>query len=179
MNYGYFDDEKKEYVVTRPDTPQSWSNYLGSTEYGAVITNNAGGYGFYKSGARGRFMRLRFNAVPMDQPGRYFYIRDNENKDYWSASWQPVGKPLDQFKSECRHGTAYTKITSEYSGIKSEATYYVPLGQIFEYWRLKLTNQSQKTRKLSAFSYCEFTNQWMTEQDQVNLQYSLFIAKGT
>ncbi|MBQ2530160.1 MAG: N,N'-diacetylchitobiose phosphorylase, partial [Treponema sp.] len=107
MNYGYFDDEKKEYVITRPDTPQSWSNYLGSTEYGAVITNNAGGYGFYKSGARGRFMRLRFNAVPMDQPGRYFYIRDNENKDYWSASWQPVGKPLDQFKSECRHGTAY------------------------------------------------------------------------
>ncbi len=179
MNYGYFDDERKEYVITRPDTPQSWSNYLGSTEYGAVITNNAGGYGFYKSGARGRFMRLRFNAVPMDQPGRYFYIRDNESKDYWSASWQPVGKPLDQYKSECRHGTAYTKITSEYSGIKSETTYYVPLGQIFEYWRLKLTNESSVPRKLTAFSYCEFTNQWMTEQDQVNLQYSLFIAKGT
>ena len=179
MNYGYFDDEKKEYVITRPDTPQSWSNYLGSTEYGAVITNNAGGYGFYKSGARGRFMRLRFNAIPMDQPGRYFYLRDNESADYWSASWQPVGKPLDQYKSECRHGTAYTKITSEYAGIKSEATYYVPLGQIFEYWRLKVTNTSDKARKLTAFSYCEFANQWMTEQDQVNLQYSIFIARGT
>ncbi|MBQ1794278.1 MAG: N,N'-diacetylchitobiose phosphorylase, partial [Treponema sp.] len=166
MNYGYFDDEKKEYVITRPDTPQSWSNYLGSTEYGAVITNNAGGYGFYKSGARGRFLRMRFNSIPMDQPGRYFYLRDNESGDYWSASWQPVGKDLASYKSECRHGTAYTSITSEYSGIKSETLYYVPLGQTFEYWRLRLTNNSGKARKLSAFSYCEFTNQWSTEQDQ-------------
>lgn len=179
MNYGYFDDEKKEYVITRPDTPQSWSNYLGSTEYGAVITNNAGGYGFYKSGARGRFLRLRFNSIPMDQPGRYFYIRDRESGDYWSASWQPVGKDLNSYKSECHHGTAYTSIISEYSGIKSETLYYVPLGQTFEYWRLKLTNNSAKPRKLSAFSYCEFTNQWSTEQDQVNLQYSLFITKGS
>ena len=118
MKYGYFDDDNAEYVITRPDTPTSWSNYLGSTVYGAVITNNAGGYGFYKSGAQGRFMRLRFNAVPMDQPGRYFYLRDQEDGDFWSASWQPVGKPLDQYKSECRHGTAYTTITSEYKGIQ-------------------------------------------------------------
>ncbi|MCI1209594.1 MAG: N,N'-diacetylchitobiose phosphorylase [Treponema sp.] len=178
MKYGYFDDENKEYVITRPDTPQSWSNYLGSTEYGAVITNNAGGYGFYRSGARGRFMRLRFNAVPMDQPGRYFYIRDCDSGDFWSASWQPVGKPLDDYKSECRHGTAYTKITSEYSCIRSETTYYVPLGQLFEYWRLKLTNTGNRSRRLRVFSYCEFSNQWNTEQDQVNLQYSLFIAKA-
>lgn len=178
MQYGYFDDDSKEYVITRPDTPSSWSNYLGSTVYGAVITNNAGGYGFYKSGAQGRFMRLRFNAVPMDQPGRYFYLRDRDNGDFWSASWQPVGKPLDQYKSECRHGTAYTKITSEYTGIKSEALYYVPLGQNFEYWRLKVTNNDSKERKLSAFTYCELTNQWNTEQDQVNLQYSVFISKG-
>ncbi|MCR5046012.1 MAG: N,N'-diacetylchitobiose phosphorylase [Treponema sp.] len=178
MTYGYFDDEQKEYVITRPDTPTSWSNYLGSTEYGALITNNAGGYGFYKSGAQGRFMRLRFNSIPMDAPGRYFYIRDQESKDYWSASWQPCGKSLDQYKSECRHGTAYTKITSEYSEIKSEALYYVPLGQNFEYWRLKLTNKSSKARKLSAFTYCEPSNQWNTTQDQVNLQYSLFICKG-
>jgi N,N'-diacetylchitobiose phosphorylase len=178
MQYGYFDDENKEYVITRPDTPQSWSNYLGSTVYGSVITNNAGGYGFYKSGARGRFMRLRFNSVPMDQPGRYFYLRDCESGDYWSASWQPVGKPLDKYKSTCRHGTAYTVITSEYSDIKSETTYYVPLGQLFEYWRLKVTNTGKNTRRLSVFSYCEFTNQWNTTQDQVNLQYSLFIVKG-
>jgi N,N'-diacetylchitobiose phosphorylase len=178
MQYGYFDDENKEYVITRPDTPQSWSNYLGSTVYGAVITNNAGGYGFYRSGAQGRFMRLRFNSIPMDQPGRYFYLRDCESGDYWSASWQPVGKPLETYKSTCRHGTAYTVITSEYSNIKSETTYFVPIGKLFEYWRLKVTNTGKRARKLSVFSYCEFTNQWNTTQDQVNLQYSLFIVKG-
>ena len=178
MKYGYFDDDNKEYVITRPDTPQSWSNYLGSTEYGAIITNNAGGYGFYKSGARGRFLRLHFNSIPMDQPGRYFYIRDNENGDYWSASWQPVGKPLDQYQSTCRHGTAYTTFETQYAEITTEATYFVPLGQTFEYWRLKVTNNTDHPRDLSTFTYCEFTNQWHTFQDQVNLQYSLFIIKG-
>ena len=96
MQYGYFDDERKEYVITQPDTPKSWSNYLGSTDYGAIITNNAGGYSFYKSGGMGRFMRIRFNSIPLDQPGRYIYVRDKESSDYWSASWQPVGKPLDK-----------------------------------------------------------------------------------
>ena len=178
MRYGYFDDKAMEYVITRPDTPQSWSNYLGSTEYGAIITNNAGGYGFYQSGARGRFMRLLFNRVPMDQPGRYFYLRDRQSGDYWSASWQPVGKPLEQYQSTCRHGTAYTTIESRYAGILSETTYFVPLGQKFEYWRMKLTNETDQPRALSAFTFCEFTNQWITTQDQVNLQYSLFIVKG-
>ncbi len=178
MQYGYFDDKAKEYVITRPDTPQSWSNYLGSTEYGAIITNNAGGYGFYQSGARGRFLRLHFNNVPLDQPGRYIYLRDNQNKDYWSASWQPVGKPLDQYQSTCRHGTAYTVIASRYAGIATETTYFIPLGQTFEYWRLKVTNESDVRRELSLFSFCEFTNQWDTFQDQVNLQYSLFIIRG-
>ena len=129
MQYGHFDDEAKEYVITRPDTPQSWSNYLGTTEYGAIITNNAGGYSFYKSGAQGRFLRMRLNSVPMDQPGRYFYLRDQASGDYWSVSWQPVGKPLDQFKSTCRHGTAYTIVSSEYAEIAAEATYFVPLDQ--------------------------------------------------
>ncbi len=178
MRYGYFDDQAKEYVITRPDTPQSWSNYLGSTEYGAIITNNAGGYGFYRSGARGRFLRLRFNSVPMDQPGRYFYLRDRESGDTWSASWQPVGKPLDRCQSTCRHGTAYTTIESRYAGIASEATYFVPLGQAFEYWRLRLTNESDRPRQISVFTFCEFTNQWDTFQDRVNLQYSLFIVRG-
>ncbi|MBN1993182.1 MAG: N,N'-diacetylchitobiose phosphorylase [Anaerolineae bacterium] len=178
MNYGYFDDQAKEYIITRPDTPLSWSNYLGSTEYGAIITNNAGGYGFYQSGARGRFMRLLFNGVPMDQPGRYFYLRDGDSGDYWSASWQPVGKPLSQYRSTCRHGTAYTIFNSRYAGIMAETTYFVPLGQTFEYWRLKLTNQSDHPRRISVFTFCEFTNQWDTRQDQVNLQYSLFIVRG-
>ena len=178
MKYGFFDDDAKEYVITRPDTPQSWSNYLGSTEYGAIITNNAGGYGFYQSGSRGRFIRLRFNSIPMDQPGRYFYLHDRENGDTWSASWQPVGKPLGQFQSICRHGTAYTIIESRYSGIATETTYFVPLGQAFEYWRLKVTNEGDRPRQISVFTFCEFTNQWDTFQDQVNLQYSLFIVRG-
>ena len=182
MRYGYFDDDAKEYVITRPDTPQSWSNYLGSTEYGAIITNNAGGYGFYQSGARGRFLRLRFNSVPRDQPGRYFYLRDRRSGDTWSASWQPVGKRLGPgaggYQSTCRHGTAYTVIESRYAGIATETTYFVPLGQAFEYWRLRVTNESDRRREISAFTFCEFTNQWDTYQDRVNLQYSLFIVRG-
>ncbi|MEJ2568601.1 MAG: N,N'-diacetylchitobiose phosphorylase, partial [candidate division WOR-3 bacterium] len=85
MQYGYFDDDNKEYVIEWQNTPKSWSNYLGSTEYGAIITNNAGGYSFLKSSAQGRFMRLRFNSIPMDQPGRYIYIHDRDSKDFWSA----------------------------------------------------------------------------------------------
>ena len=178
MKFGFFDDQAKEYVITSPDTPLSWSNYLGTTEYGAIITNNAGGYGFYQSGARGRFLRLRFNSVPMDQPGRYFYLHDRESGDYWSASWQPVGKSLGEYRSTCRHGTAYTVIDSHYSEISTETTYFVPLEQNFEYWRLKVTNEGEKQRELSVFSFCEFTNQWDTFQDRVNLQYSLFIVRG-
>ena len=90
MNYGYFDDPAREYVITRPDTPRAWSNYLGSRRYGAIITNNAGGYSFTRSPASGRFLRHRYNAVPMDMPGRQFYLRDKTSGDYWSAAWQPV-----------------------------------------------------------------------------------------
>ena len=115
MRFGYFDDQAKEYVIERPDTPRSWANYLGSKEYGAIITNNGGGYSFHMSAAQGRLMRLRFDDVPTDQPGRYIYLRDKESGDYWSNAWQPVGKPLDQYKTTCRHGTAYTIINSQYS----------------------------------------------------------------
>ena len=94
MRFGYFDDQAKEYVIERPDTPRSWANYLGSKEYGAIITNNGGGYSFHMSAAQGRLMRLRFDDVPTDQPGRYIYLRDKESGDYWSNAWQPVGKPL-------------------------------------------------------------------------------------
>ena len=103
MNFGYFDLKNKEYVITKPDTPAPWVNYLGSPEYGAIISNNAAGYSFVKSGANGRISRFRFNSN-MALPGRYIYIRDNDTKDYWSASWQPVGKPLDKFKTKTVHG---------------------------------------------------------------------------
>ncbi len=175
MKYGYFDDAKREYVITRPDTPAPWANYLGSPEYGALISNNAGGYSFAKSGANGRILRYIFNDF--DQPGRYIYIRDNDSKDYWSASWQPVGKDLESYKSECRHGIAYTKMLADYSAIHSEALYYVPQDEAYEVWNLKLTNCSETERSLTVTGYAEFTNNSNYEQDQVNLQYSLFITR--
>lgn len=176
MNYGYFDLENKEYVITRPDTPAPWCNYLGSPAYGAIISNNGGGYSFVKSGANGRISRYRFNSK-MSLPGRYVYIRDNDTADYWSATWQPVGKPLDSYKSECRHGTGYSVMTSEYSGIRSEISYYVPQGAEYEVWRTKITNNTQTAKKLSVFGFVEFTNENNYEQDQVNLQYTLFITR--
>lgn len=176
MKYGYFDDQNKEYVITRPDTPSAWANYLGSPEYGAIISNNAGGYSFEKSGANGRIIRYRFNGVATDQPGRYIYLRDLESGDYWSASWSPVCKPLEEYKSECRHGTGYTVISSEYSEIKTETAYYVPHGQTYEVWAATVTNTGDKPRKLAVTGYCEFVNDNNYEQDQVNLQYTLFIT---
>ena len=176
MNYGYFDLKNKEYVITKPDTPAPWVNYLGSPEYGAIISNNAAGYSFVKSGANGRISRFRFNSM-MALPGRYIYIRDNDTADYWSASWQPVGKPLDKYKSECRHGTAYTVISSEYENIAAETAYYVPNGKTYEVWRSKIINNDSKPRKLSVFGFVEFTNDNNYEQDQVNLQYTLFITR--
>jgi cellobiose phosphorylase len=178
MRYGYFDDEAREYVIDRADTPRPWSNYLGTTEYGALITNHAGGYSFYRSAARGRYVRLRFNSIPLDQPGRYLYLRDDDNGDYWSASWQPVGKPLDQCRYECRHGTAYTKISYEYAGIATEATYFVPLGASYECWRLRVRNQSDRVRKVSVFSFVELATDWNAYVDLIDLQFSQYISKA-
>lgn len=175
MQYGYFDDKKREYVITRPNTPAPWANYLGSPKYGAIISNNAGGYSFAKSGANGRILRYVFNGF--DQPGRYIYIRDNDSKDYWSASWQPVGKDLEIYQSKCSHGTGYTRMEADYSGIHSEALYYVPLNKSYEVWNLKVTNNSGSPRSLSITGYAEFTNNNNYEQDQVNLQYSMFITR--
>ena len=175
MQYGYFDDQAREYVITRSDTPAPWANYLGSPEYGALISNNAGGYSFVKSGANGRILRYVFNQF--DQPGRYIYIRDNETKDFWSASWQPVGKDLDTYKSRCCHGTGYTRMLADYGKIHNEAVYYVPLGGTHEVWELSVTNQSEQKRELTVTGYAEFTNNGNYEQDQVNLQYSQFITR--
>jgi N,N'-diacetylchitobiose phosphorylase len=177
MRFGYFDDKAKEYVIERPDTPRSWANYLGSTEYGAIITNNAGGYSFFTSAAQGRLTRLRFDDVPLDQPGRYIYLRDKQSGDYWSNAWQPVGKPLDQYKTTCRHGTAYTIINSQYSNIETETTYFVPLGKHFECWLLKVTNKDTVKRNLSLFTFVEYPNTWQCFHDFLNLQYSHGIVK--
>ena len=175
MQYGYFDDRNREYVITRPDTPAPWANYLGSPEYGAIISNNAGGYSFVKSGANGRILRYRFNAD--DKPGRYVYLRDRKSGDFWSVSWQPVAKPAEQFRSECRHGLGYSVLSSEYSGIRAEALYYVPLGKTHEVWRVRVTNTGNSERELSAVGYAELTNSDNYEQDGVNLQYTQFISR--
>ena len=175
MQYGHFDPQNREYVITEPNTPAPWANYLGSPAYGAIITNNAGGYSFVKSGAAGRIIRYRFNEN--DRPGRYVYLRDEANGDYWSASWQPVGKPVDKYKSECRHGTGYTQLSAEYSGISSKVKYYVPKDAEYEVWNVTVTNSDSKPREISAYGFAEFTCDGSYEQDQVNLQYSQFITR--
>lgn len=175
MQYGYFDDAHREYVVQRPDTPAPWVNYLGSPEYGAIISNNAGGYSFAKSGANGRILRYVFNQF--DRPGRYLYLRDNASGDFWSASWQPVGKDLQDYACECRHGMGYTRMLSDYAGIHAEAVYYVPKDSAHEVWELSVTNTTDAPWELTLTGYAEFTNHNNYEQDQVNLQYSLFISR--
>lgn len=179
MRYGRFDDAAKEYVIERPDTPKSWTNYLGDTTYGAIITNNAGGYSFFRSGAIGRFLRFKTNGVPMDQPGRYVYLRDRADGDFWSTSWQPVGKPLSEYRTTCRFGTGYAIYESAYRGIASRMTCYVPLGAHHEVWRIDLTNTGTATRRLSLFTYVEFASSWNMAQDQVNLQYTQYIVDCT
>ena len=175
MQYGHFDGESREYTITQPDTPAPWANYLGSPAYGAIISNNAGGYSFVKSGAAGRLIRYRFNE--QDRPGRYIYLRDEETGDYWSASWQPVGKPLDKYRSVCRHGTGYTALEADYGDIHSEALYYVPLGADHEVWRLTVANTGKTARTIAVFGFVEFTCESFYEQDQVNLQYTQFITR--
>lgn len=175
MQYGYFDENAREYVITNPNTPAPWANYLGSPEYGAIITVNAGGYSFVRSGAAGRILRYTFNQF--DEPGRYIYLRDEETGDFWSASWKPVRKPLENYHTECRNGTSYTEFISEYSGIRTRALYYVPMGATHEVWRLTVENLSGRSRKISVFGYCEFTCESFYTQDLVNMQYTQFITR--
>ena len=174
MQYGFFDNAKREYVITDPRTPMPWANYLGSPAYGAIVTQNAGGYSFVKSGAAGRILRYMFNQF--DEPGRYIYLRDQETGDFWSASWRPVEKNLKEYDTVTRHGTSYTEIESEYNGIASKALYYVPLDAEHEVWRLTVTNNGDEARKIAVFGYCEFTTESFYTQDLVNMQYTQFIT---
>ncbi|MCQ2458400.1 MAG: N,N'-diacetylchitobiose phosphorylase [Clostridia bacterium] len=175
MQYGYFDEKAREYVITNPDTPAPWANYLGSPAYGAIVTVNAGGYSFVQSGAAGRIIRYVFNQF--DEPGRYIYLRDEETGDFWTATWKPVKKPLDEYKTECRHGTSYTEFTSEYNGIRTKALYYVPMNATHEVWRIKVENMTDRPRRISVFGYCELTCESFYTQDLVNMQYTQFITR--
>lgn len=155
MNFGYFDHENKEYVITRPDTPSPWINYLGQGGYGAIISNTAGGLSFDGDPQNRRVTRYKYNNLPADRPGKYIYIRDMESEEYWSPTWQPVMKELDFY--ECRHGMGYTVIKGNYSGIEAQTKYFVPLNKKYEVWRMTLKNSSSRKRSLKLFTYLEFS----------------------
>lgn len=175
MKYGYFDNKAREYVIDKVNVPVSWTNYIGTEEMGAVISQNAGGYVFYESPENHRITRFRANALPLDRPGHYVYLRDDDSKDYWSVSWQPVGKPLEQAKYECRHGLSYSKFTCDYSDIQASETLIIPRGETCELWDVKIKNTGDRVRSLSVFSYCEFSFN-IIEIDNQNYQMSLYCA---
>lgn len=175
MQYGHFDNEKREYVIDRVDLPVSWTNYIGVQNMCAVMNHTAGGYMFYKTPQYHRVTRFRPNGVPMDRPGHYVYLRDAEDGDYWSISWQPVGKDLEKAKYTCRHGMSYSVYECDYKGIQASETLVIPLNEDVELWDVKVKNNSEKTRILDVFSYCEFSFHHI-DMDNQNFQMSMYAA---
>ena len=157
--YGYFDEAAREYVITRPDTPTPWLNYIGEGRYGGIVSNTGGGYSFDRDPRTRRVTRYRYNSLPVDQPGRYIYLRDQESGEYWSPTGRPTRRTPDSY--ECRHGAAYTRISSSYRGIAAELLYFVPPGPDddpapCELWVLRVRNDGSTPRRLRSFSYAEF-----------------------
>ena len=165
MKYGYFDDENKEYVITEVKTPYPWINYLGNDDFFSIITNFSGGYSFYKDARLRRITRYRYNNVPVDDGGKYFYL--NEKDVIWSPSWKPVKTPLDNYS--CRHGMGYTIITGEKNKLEAEVLYFIPLGVSAEIQRVKLTNKSKSKKRFTLFSMTEW-NLWNAFDDMTNFQ---------
>ncbi len=145
MKYGYFDDDRREYVITRPDTPLPWINYLGSEQFFGLISNTAGGYSFYKDARLRRLTRYRYNNAPLDMGGRYLYLRDNgaegDQPSYWSPTWMPTRSDLELY--ECRHGIGYTTIRSQAQGIETAVRYFIPPGENLEIWQVTISNRRQ------------------------------------
>lgn len=168
MRFGHFDDDEREYVITNPQTPWPWINYLGNEDFFSLISNSAGGYAFYKDAKFRRLTRYRYNNVPMDNGGRYFYI--NDGVDIWSPGWKPVKTELDSY--ECRHGLSYTTIKGSKNGLEAEVLFFVPLKSWCEVQKVKLTNTSGKKKSFKLFSFMEWCL-WNAEDDQNNLQRNL------
>jgi cellobiose phosphorylase len=165
MKYGYFDDKNKEYVITNPVTPWPWINYLGNEDFFSLISNTAGGYCFYKDARLRRITRYRYNNVPLDSGGRYFYI--NDNGVIWSPGWKPVKENLDEYI--CKHGLGYTIIKGVKNELEAEITFFVPLNFLGEVQKVRLKNNSGKIKKFTLFSFVEWCL-WEAYDDMTNFQ---------
>ncbi|MDE6859808.1 MAG: glycosyl transferase [Duncaniella sp.] len=165
MKYGYFDDLAREYVITEPRTPWPWINYLGNKDFFSLISNSAGGYSFYKDAKFRRLTRYRYNGVPMDAGGRYFYIKDGDT--IWNPGWKPTKTPLDSY--ECRHGMNYTIIKGEKNGLEAKVLFFVPLDTHAEIAKLTLTNKTDKPKSFKLFSFMEWCL-WNAATDMENFQ---------
>jgi cellobiose phosphorylase len=154
-------------VITRPDTPLPWINYLGTNSFFGLISNTAGGYSFYKDARLRRLTRYRYNNAPLDMGGRYFYLRDADSEEVWSPSWMPVRKDLESY--ECRHGMGYTRIRSKKYGITSQMRYFVPMDSECEVWDVSLANERGTEAHLDLFSSVEFAL-WDALDDSSNFQ---------
>ena len=167
--YGHFDDKAREYVITDPATPWPWINYLGSEDFFSLISNTAGGYCFCRDAKFRRILRYRYNGVPMDDGGRYFYIRE-EDGSVWNPGWKPCKTPLDAY--ECRHGMGYTRIAGERKGLRAEVLFFVPPGRRCEVHKLTLTNNGKAARDFRLFSFVEWCL-WNAATDMENFQRNL------
>lgn len=172
MKFGCFDDQNREYVITNPKTPWPWINYLGNDDFFSLVSNTAGGYSFYKDPRFRRITRFRYNNVPIDDNGKYFYIKENES--VWSPGWKPVKTELDEY--ECRHGLGYTKISGVKNELKAEVTYFVPLGIAAEVQKVELKNLSSEAKKFKLFSFVEW-NLWNALDDMTNFQRNYNIGE--
>jgi len=174
VRFGRFDDERREYVISQPDTPLPWINYLGSEDYFGLISNTAGGYSFFRDARLRRLTRYRYNNAPLDLGGRYVYVRDEADGQYWSPTWQPTQSELEAY--ECRHGLGYTMIGSRRAGIRTQITYFVPLGETLEVWRVKVTNERPAPARLALFGTVEFCL-WDAQEDATNFQRDYSIGE--
>ena len=172
MKYGFFDDTSREYVITDPRTPYPWINYLGCQDFFSLISNTAGGYCFYRDALLRRITRYRYNNVPLDVGGRYFYIREGDT--IWSPSWKPVKEELDSY--QCRHGLGYSRIRGSKDGLAVEVLFFVPIGTNAEIHKVVLENLTERERKIDLFSLVEFCL-WNALDDATNFQRNLSLGE--